>query len=188
MSKHKKQNGFTLTELLVTVGIILVLLGLAIPGVMMAKKSARVTEAKQSVSFIKGAIKGYEETHSRLPLPIAAVAPVSRYAHGLIHGAHTRGLWQAMQRVGIDEARLKRMTEGTELEQHVTRLKDHPVLYVEGVWDKVDPAPSLERLEAALEPTRSLHLEAGHGTLFIHRARINRAFLDFFGEQDALQA
>jgi hypothetical protein len=122
----------------------------------------------------------------RCSLPLVSIAAPNRYAHGIVHSRTNRGLRQAMQRVGIDARRLERMTEKTYLERHVGRLKDHRLLYIDGVWDAIDPAPSLGRLKQALQPMSSLHLEAGHGTLFFYRKRINQAIEEFLQQQGVL--
>ena len=88
-----------------------------------------------------------------------------------------------MLQVGIDETRLVRMTDSIQLERHMPRLRNHPVLYIDGIYDRVDPPPSLERLEAALRPARSVHLPAGHATIVLYRRRIIREISLFLTEQ-----
>jgi pimeloyl-ACP methyl ester carboxylesterase len=56
------------------------------------------------------------------------------------------------------------------------------VLYIAGRHDRVDPAPSGERLERALSPRRSVWLEAGHATVVLRRDRVAREILEFFDE------
>ena len=91
-----------------------------------------------------------------------------------------------MATVGIDEAMLFKLTDSLQLERHVSPLRGRPVLYVRGLLDPVDPAPSLERLEAALEPSRSLHLRTGHATVMIHRRRIQAEIHNFLQETKAI--
>jgi prepilin-type N-terminal cleavage/methylation domain-containing protein len=80
MKKHKfrfdfmsrtnaRKCGFTLVELLVVIGIIILLAGLALPGVMKARDMVRVTKAKRTVKMIKAAIDGYHMEYERLPVP-----------------------------------------------------------------------------------------------------------------------
>ena len=115
-----------------------------------------------------------------LDLPIVSIASTNRYAYGVFHGVLSRGIKRGLLQVGIDEARLESMTASLQLERWVTRLAVHPVLYVDGIHDRVDPPPSLERLKAALSPMRAVHLPAGHGTIVLHRQRIAEEIQSFF--------
>jgi len=121
-----------------------------------------------------------------LNLPIVSIASTNRYVHGLIHGALGSGILGGMALVGIDEPRLRRMVESIELERYVHRLRGRPVLYIDGIYDPVDPHPSSLRLEQALQPVRTLHLEAGHGTLVLSRRRILEEIRSFLNEIGAL--
>jgi pimeloyl-ACP methyl ester carboxylesterase len=115
-----------------------------------------------------------------LDLPIVSIASTNRYAYGVFNGVLSRGIKEGLLRVGIDEARLEAMTASLQLERWVTNLDGHPILYIDGVHDRVDPPPSLERLKAALRPARAVHLPAGHGTLVLHRQRIAEEMVRFF--------
>jgi hypothetical protein len=122
----------------------------------------------------------------RIDAPLVTIAATNRYAFGLTHGISGRGLLRAMARAGIDETHLVAWTDAAQLERYVPRLRGRPTLYVRGIHDWIDPAPSLERLEQALRPTRSLTLFAGHGTLLLHRRRILGEVCDFLEEFRAL--
>lgn len=121
-----------------------------------------------------------------LDVPIVSIASTNRYAYGVFHGVIGHGIRQGMLRVGIDEVRLARMTESIQLERHVPRLARRPVLYVDGVYDRVDPPPSLDRLLEALKPSRVLRLPAGHATTVLHRREIVAAILEFFEDHGVL--
>jgi pimeloyl-ACP methyl ester carboxylesterase len=112
-------------------------------------------------------------------LPLVSIASTNRYAHGILHGAIGHGILKGMREVGIDEARLRRMTESIQLERYAPRLRDRPVLFITGAHDRVDPPPSLERLNRALRPTRSVTLRTGHATIVLHRRTVGREILTF---------
>ena len=58
----RKQN-FSLVELLVVIGIIVLLAGLMIPAVMSSKTKGQITEAKADMAAIKMALKGVERDY-----------------------------------------------------------------------------------------------------------------------------
>ena len=115
-------------------------------------------------------------------VPLVSVAATNRYAFGLRHGMLGRGTLTGLRRAGIDGDRLDRMVDAVQLERYVPRLRGRPVLYITGRHDRVDPAPSSHRLEAALAPTRSIWLDSGHGTVMLERARIAREVFRFLEE------
>lgn len=112
-------------------------------------------------------------------LPIAAIATTNRYAHGLFEGALGAGTVDGMRRAGIGRERLERMVDAIQLERYAPALAGRPVLFIAGRHDRVDPAPSSERLERALAPKRSIWLEAGHSTVALRRERVGREILEF---------
>ena len=112
-------------------------------------------------------------------LPIAAIASTNRYAHGLFEGALGAGTVDGMRRAGIERDRLERMVEAIQLERYAPALAGRQVLFIAGRYDRVDPAPSSERLERALSPKRSIWLEAGHSTVVLRREVIGREVLEF---------
>ena len=114
-------------------------------------------------------------------LPIVTIACPNRYAYGLEHGALGRAIVASMREVGIDTPRLKRMTAALALERHVQVLRGRPVLHVWGMLDPVDPQPSGKRLLAALRPTRSVPIPAGHGSLLLFRRKIAHEMRAFLG-------
>ena len=124
-------------------------------------------------------------------LPIVTIACCNRYAYGLQHGALGRSIVNSMRAVGIDAPRLQRMVAAVALERYVRVLRGRPLLHVWGMFDPVDPQPSGKRLLAALRPTRSVPIPAGHGSLLMFRrtiAREMRAFFASVGIADRLPA
>jgi hypothetical protein len=119
-------------------------------------------------------------TTGALPFPMATIASTSRYAWGVLHGVIGSGLREGMREVGIDADLLWEMTDSLQLDRWAPRLRDRPVLYVRGRWDRVDPPPSLDRLEAALRPVRSLELRGGHASLLLQRRTIQSELISFF--------
>ena len=116
-------------------------------------------------------------------LPLVTVASTNRYAHGLFEGALGGGTVEGMRRAGLDRERLERMVDAIQLERYAPALAGRPVLFIAGKHDRVDPAPSGERLEKALSPRRSVWLDAGHGTVVLQRERVGREILAFLDEQ-----
>jgi pimeloyl-ACP methyl ester carboxylesterase len=112
-------------------------------------------------------------------LPVVSIASTNRYAYGVFHGVIGHGIKEGMLQVGIDEARLERMTETLKLDRWVRGLADHSVLYIDGIHDRVDPPPSLDRLKQALNPSRAVHLPAGHATVVLHRREVTAEIVRF---------
>ncbi len=69
--KSKIRSGFTLTEILVTIGIIVLLISITIPVVSKVQKSARVAGVQAQMNGLVGAITRYQQDHGSLPGPIA---------------------------------------------------------------------------------------------------------------------
>ena len=115
-------------------------------------------------------------------LPIVSVAATNRYGFGLRHGVLGRGTLEGLKRAGIEGERLDRMVDAIQLERYVPRLRGRRVLFVAGRHDLVDPPPSAQRLEAELQPTRSVWLDSGHGTVVLERARIANEVFAFLEE------
>jgi pimeloyl-ACP methyl ester carboxylesterase len=114
-------------------------------------------------------------------LPIVTIACCNRYAYGLQHGALGGAIVASMRAVGIDAPRLRRMAAALALERYVRVLRGRPVLHVWGMFDPVDPQPSGKRLLAALRPTRSVPIPAGHGSLLLFRRSIGKEIRAFLG-------
>lgn len=115
-------------------------------------------------------------------LPVISVACTNRYAFGVRMGVLSAGLRDGFRRAGIDPPRLERIARSLELERHAVRLRGRDVLNIRGIYDRVDPPPSGERLEAALQPRRSVHLPAGHSSQVFFRDRIAAETLRFLVE------
>lgn len=67
--KHSRR-GFTLIEILVVIGIIVVLLGILIPVVSKVRKSAQVATVQAQINDIQGSIQQYQQDHGALPGPL----------------------------------------------------------------------------------------------------------------------
>jgi hypothetical protein len=126
-------------------------------------------------------------TTGRIEVPIVSIASTNRYAHGLLRGIMGAGVVRGMRTVGLDARRLATMTRSLSLEKHVHVLHGHDVMYVRGLHDRVDPPPSLDRLERALKPTRSLSLNSGHATLLRLRTTILQEISDFLADTTGLE-
>lgn len=109
-----------------------------------------------------------------LDVPLIAIACTNRYAFGIRHGVIGGEVRKALDVLGIAPERFERMVRSLQLELWAPRLRDRPVLWVAGRYDRVDPPPSGERLESALRPRRSLRVDAGHATLLLYRGRVWR--------------
>ena len=55
----RRDSGFTLIELLVVMGIIVVLVGLLIPGIRIARRSARITQATSVILNLETGLSSY---------------------------------------------------------------------------------------------------------------------------------
>ncbi len=62
----RTRNSFTLTELLVVIGIIAILAGLLLPAVMLGQQKGRETQAKADMNSIILALKGVENTYQQM--------------------------------------------------------------------------------------------------------------------------
>lgn len=116
-----------------------------------------------------------------LDFPIVTIATTNDYGWGLTRGYSGRPVLRAMARAGIDEERFVRMVRSAAMHRYVDRI-EQPVLFIEGLWDRVDPYPSIDRLKRVLNPRRNVRLRGGHGTLLLFRERIAREILEFTDE------
>lgn len=67
-----KRRSYTLVEILMVVGIIAILVGLAIPVLNSARSSARLNKASAECNSIALAIKNFETEYGQMPNPAAA--------------------------------------------------------------------------------------------------------------------
>jgi type II secretory pathway pseudopilin PulG len=70
MSKNRRSHAFTLVELLVTIGIIVILIGLLLPAVTHIKKAAYGTSTAQQISVLTSAIEQYHSDFNAYPGPL----------------------------------------------------------------------------------------------------------------------
>ena len=115
----------------------------------------------------------------RVQAPIVTISATNHYAWGLTHGLIGSGLRRAIAQGGLDSEQFYRWTAALKMERHVESLRGHRLLYIYGGLDRVDPPPSLERLEEALQPEKVVQIRAGHGTILLHRRRIAAEIMDF---------
>lgn len=72
--KKAKRNGFTLLEMLMVVGIILILTTIAIPKFTSATKNAKVAKIKADLHVISNAAAMYEIDNGTYPATVAELA------------------------------------------------------------------------------------------------------------------
>jgi pimeloyl-ACP methyl ester carboxylesterase len=121
-------------------------------------------------------------------VPLVTVSATNRYAWGLWNGVVGHNLKAGIQAAGIDYDRLAEMTHEVQLERHVTSLRGKPTMYIYGSRDRVDPAPSLDRLREALQPTRTLRLPTGHAGIAFRARRLMAEVADFLRQTGALES
>jgi prepilin-type N-terminal cleavage/methylation domain-containing protein len=66
--KLKKQNGFTLVELLISISLIIILMGVMIPAVNAVRSHGKSTMAKAEVAALRSAIISYHTRYNMFPL------------------------------------------------------------------------------------------------------------------------
>lgn len=115
----------------------------------------------------------------RVTAPIVTVSATNHYAWGVTHGLIGTGLKRAIAQGGLDPEQFHKWTAALKMERYAESLRGHRLLYIYGGLDRVDPPPSLERLQEALRPEKVVELQAGHGTILLRRRRIAAEILDF---------
>ncbi|HMO25633.1 MAG TPA: type II secretion system protein, partial [Tepidisphaeraceae bacterium] len=75
--KHQKQAGFTLVELLVTIGIIVILVSILVPTISRVRQSAYEADSRAFLASLQGAIEQYHTDFRAYPgpLPQTAIGP-----------------------------------------------------------------------------------------------------------------
>ena len=78
--KNKRQNGFTLIEMLVVIGIIALLISLLLPALAIARKQARIAETTAELKGLTANIEMYYVTFGAYPGPVPSVSTTSNTA------------------------------------------------------------------------------------------------------------
>lgn len=68
MKKAGHRNGFTLVELMVVIGVILILVSIIVPTIGSAKKAALRTKAQSDIKMLHSAISAFKNEYNRYPL------------------------------------------------------------------------------------------------------------------------
>lgn len=123
---HK--NSFTLTELLMAIGIIVILAAIAIPSTISAIKKAEMAKAQAEMTTLVEALKNYESTYGVLPLKCLGATP----ADGKISG--TDGTHTAYET-------LIRILQGENLTVNDKKMNKRKVVFLEGKEEGVFTDP-----------------------------------------------
>ena len=75
-----KKRYFTLVELLVVVGIVVILAGLVLPAVIGGAQQGRITQAKSDMKSIQLALAQMDQTYSRILVVSSATPPVATFS------------------------------------------------------------------------------------------------------------
>lgn len=68
--KHQRQAGFTLVELLVVIGIIVILVGILVPTISRVRQNAYEADSRAFMSSLQGAIERYHNDFRAYPGPL----------------------------------------------------------------------------------------------------------------------
>jgi len=86
VSKRRADAGFTLLELLVVIGIIVVLVGLLFPAISVVRNSSYAAVTQSRIAGLIQAIQQYQQQFSALPGPIPNAITESQSVPGQING------------------------------------------------------------------------------------------------------
>ncbi len=123
-----QRHSFTLTELLMAIGIIVILASIAVPTTLSAIKKAEMAKAQAEMTTIVEALKNYESTYGVLPLKCLGASP----ADGKISG--TSGSYSAYET-------LIRILQGENLEVNGKKMNKRKVVFLEGKEEGVFTDP-----------------------------------------------
>ncbi|MGN0867557.1 MAG: type II secretion system protein [Oligosphaeraceae bacterium] len=114
-----QRHSFTLTELLMAIGIIVILASIAVPTTISAIKKAEVAKAQAEMTTLVEALKNYESTYGVLPLKLLGATP----SDGKISG--TSGTYTAYET-------LIRILQGENLTVNGKAMNKRKVVFLEG--------------------------------------------------------
>jgi len=88
---RRSRNAFTLVELLVSIAILALLIGLVVKGVSKFRKAAQATDTSNTIMTITNAINSFHADNHKYPgaLPNAYLGAASPYAQPLVPGVAT---------------------------------------------------------------------------------------------------
>jgi prepilin-type N-terminal cleavage/methylation domain-containing protein len=97
------RRGFTLIELLVVISVIVVLMGLLIPAIGIARAQARKAKARTQIMQIQAALKQFKDVNGMYPeMDYSVDPPVAMSANGQ---ANTAALLKALKTVNREDFR-----------------------------------------------------------------------------------
>jgi len=108
MKRHTRRHGFTLVEMLVVIGIIVVLVGLLIPAAAIAVSSARNTTMAIEIAELEKAIEKYKQEKGDYPPSMGELDPMtgnSLYLSNPFNSICERHLRKCYPKMTLDEKR-----------------------------------------------------------------------------------
>jgi type II secretory pathway pseudopilin PulG len=199
--RHPHCGGFTILELLVVIGIIVILVGILIPVVSHVRQSARVADSKNQISVIQNAIERYYGDFQAYPGPLpndmvglappATLVNVTPQTGGVITGTENLvlglcgGLYNNAGAITFDPTRCKQSQGPASLNANQPRTYsayiDGKTLSEGAYKDDAGPAADTnipEFLDRFSNPLPVLYLRANVGTMGVISATNGTAQYD----------